>query len=145
MLLSKANLVVVKVAGTDKKDPVLHQVHIEDDGTTVASDGSVMMAVEPLEAAGRGRPAALPEFADEDEIPDGGVGVVPEVIIETIKNLPRGALGLELGFACVTKCLSGEGEEDGDSGGARSIELTTTDLNKKLKVEGRLSGSTLCQ
>ena len=125
MLLSKANLVTVKVAGTDKRDQVLHQMRVEPDGSTVASDGQAMLVVEPVSE----RPEAMPDFDDETDVGDGGAGFSPAVVNDALRNIPKGALGLELGFVAVT----GLDEEDG------KVELTATDLNKNLKVEGPLA------
>jgi len=125
VLLSKANLAPIKVAGADKRDQVLHQLRVEADGTTVASDGSAILAVEPIDD----RPAAMPDFKTETDVGEDGAGIPPEIVTEALRNIPKGNLGLELGFVAVT----GYNEEDG------TIELTATDLNKNLKVEGQLS------
>lgn len=129
MLLSRANLAVLDVAGRDPKDPVLNQVRIEADGSTVASDGAVLMAVSPV----TGVPTAFPEFpgvgvAAGVVAAEGGLGLPPEIAAQCRRDMPRGALGLGLGFAAVT--LVGAGPTGG-------VELTTTDLNRHLKVEGR--------
>lgn len=129
MILSNANLCVVQIALRDKSDPVLHQVRVEPDGTTVASDGSSFMVVSPVLE----RPPALPDFDGEDEaqeqvVREEGIGLVPEVATQAKRDIPKGALGIELGFAVLTKC--GEGRQ-------ASAELTTTNLNRNLKVEGK--------
>ena len=114
------------MAWKDKRDLELHQVRVEPDGSTVASDGNVMLAVSPV----KGYPRGLPEMPDEKKVEDG-VGIPIEIVTEALKNIPKGSLGFELGYAVVTKC---EGE-----GAAGTIELTTTDLNKRLKVEGPIA------
>lgn len=116
---------VRKVAGRNKRDPVLHQVHIEGDGTTVASNGHAMMVVQPVEA----EPQAMPEMEDECEVPDDGIGVDLEVIDETLSDLPKGNLSLELGFAVLTECEPT----------TRTVQFTTTDLNRNKTVEGKLA------
>jgi hypothetical protein len=128
MLLSRANLSVIDIALKDSTDPVLHQMHVEPDGSTVASDGSVLMAVSPVTE----RPAAMPEFSGEANAQktlaaEGFLGVLPNVVSQARRDMPRGALGLELGFAALT----------GNQPGRAGVELTTTDLNRNLKVEGR--------
>lgn len=129
MLLSRANLQVLDVVLRDKADLVLHQIRVEPDGSTVASDGHVLMAVSPVTE----RPPAFPEFPGEAEAEnqiqtEGGIGINPEVTAKARRDIPRGALGLELGFAAITGC--GPGRQN-------SVELTTTDLNRHLKVEGK--------
>ncbi|MBW1779369.1 MAG: hypothetical protein JRL30_01395, partial [Deltaproteobacteria bacterium] len=104
MLLSKANLAPIKVAGADKRDQVLHQLRVEADGTTVASDGSAILAVEPIDD----RPAAMPDFKTETDVGEDGAGIPPEIVTEALRNIPKGNLGLELGFVAVT----GYNEED---------------------------------
>jgi len=128
MILSKANLQVLDVASHNNKDADLHQVHVEPDGSSVGSDGKVLMAVEGM----KDRPGTLPEFKGEEEAEgmlrkEGGVGLLPEVVHQARKDLPKGALAIELGYVAVTKV------EEGRSGG---VELTSTDLKKNLKVEG---------
>lgn len=127
MKLSRANLEVGRIASTDKADAELAQLHIEDDGSTVASNGRSMLVVQPMSEENMG--AAMPVMEDECGIPKGGVGIRLDVVDDTLGNLPKGNLALELGFAVVTNC-----DEQ-----TRSIELTTTDLNKRRKVEGRIS------
>lgn len=126
MKLSKANLQVVRVIGTDKSDEVLHQVRVDPDGTTVASDGKAIMVVEPVDQERGAR--SMPEFEDETAPGGDGIGVTPDVIKETLKNLPRGSLALELGYAVLTECS----EEK------REVQLTTTDMRMNKAVAGRM-------
>jgi len=125
MKLSKANLLARKVAGKDKSDPVLNQLWVEPDGTTVASNGNAMMAVEGVSKV----PSTLPDFEDEADVGADGCGLPVRLVDETLRNMPKGSLGLELGYAVVT------GYDDGKG----SVKLTTTDLNLHRTVEGRLS------
>jgi len=132
-VLSRANLVVGKVAHRDAAEGDLHQVWIGPDGETAASDGGVLVVVEPIS----GRPGVIPEKDGEHGAEAmlrargaAGVGVLPEVIEAALKNVPRGALR-ELGYAVMTKLVV--------EGGGEGIELTSTDLRKDLKVEGGLA------
>ncbi len=129
MKLSKANLLTVKVASQSKNDPALNQVRVEEDGTTVAADGQVVMVVEPAEYGDRGIPPGLPDFKNEIDIPEGGLGIPVDIVEETLRNIPKGKLGLELGYAVLTGL-------DQDK---RSLEITTTDLNMHRKTEGKLA------
>ena len=91
---------------------MLHQIRVEPDGTTVASDGKALLAVEPCgEVEG-----VLPEFEDEVGVGEDGIGLPPKLVEKVLKNIPKGNLGLELGYAVITGC-----SED-------SVELSTTDL-----------------
>ena len=125
MKLSKANLLARKVAGKDRSDPVLNQLWVESDGTTVASNGNAMMAVEPVGEV----PSTLPEFEDEVSIGEKGCGLPVKLVDEALRNMPKGNLGLELGYAVVTGY-----DED-----KNAVKLTTTDLNLNRSVEGRAS------
>lgn len=122
MKLSRANLLAVRVAGVDRKDEALRQLRVERDGSTAASDGTAIMVVEPV---GDAASAAFPSLsAGEVSVGVGGVGLGKEVAEETLKNMPRGMLGVELGYAVMSR--------NDDRGAA----LTTTDLSKEQTVEG---------
>ncbi len=125
MILSKANLVAVKVAAADKSDPALHQLHVEADGTTVASNGNAILAVEGLNE----KPVSMPRFEVEGEIDDEGIGIQPEVVEEALRNMPKGNLRLELGFAAITIADTEKGV----------VELTTTDLVLEKKSKGKMA------
>ena len=123
-LLSKANLQVAKVAAADKEDAELAQVWVEEDGSTVASNGAAMMVVEPL----RGVPPGLPDMGDVP-VADGGVGLPLGLVVEVQKNLPKGNLALELGFVAIKEC----------EGRGGKIELACTDLRVEKKAVGHCS------
>lgn len=127
MLFSRSNLAAVRVASRDKSDLPLHQLRVEEDGTTVASDGHVVMAVEPLEVEERKRPDGFPPASESGEV-DGrdGFGVLPDVVETAIRNMPKGANAL-LRFAVLTKNIGGR------------VELSSTDLTKWQRVEGRVA------
>jgi len=129
MKFSRANLQVVRVVTRNKADTVLRQVRIDADGTTVASDGNAVMAVEPVSEDTIREESALPAFASETDVPEDGVGLVPEVVTEAIRNLPKGNLALELGFVVLTDCSEKE----------QQVALTTTDLKMNKTVEGYMA------
>lgn len=130
MLLSRASLTAAEVAGRDPGDEVLHQLAVESDGTTAASDGRVLLAVGPVTE----RPRAFPDFpgeagAEAEVRASGHAGIPPEVAARALRDMPRGALGLELGYAALTRCEPGRG----------GVGLTTTNLNRNLTVDGMRS------
>lgn len=125
MKLSRANLLVREVVTKNKKDPALHQVHVDEDGTTVGSDGTIIMAVEPVTE----EPQAMPEFEDEQEAPPQGLGIMPGVVDKVLRNIPKGNLGLELGYAVLT-------HHDVEN---REVSMATTNLNQTQVTEGKLS------
>ena len=129
MILSRANLLAVAMAEVSPHDQSLHQLHIAGDGSTAASNGTSLLAVSPMTE----KPPSMPEFPDETSVPQHGVGVLPEVVGEVLKTLPRGNLAIELGYAAITKVKKGE------DGTYRSVEITTTDMNQNRRLEGKLA------
>lgn len=84
MLLSKTNLSVVNVVSTDKHDRGLTGVRVEPDGSTVASNGRMILAVGPAR-----QDIAFPDVGTRSG--PGKLGKVLEAnhIKEAIKNLPK--------------------------------------------------------
>jgi hypothetical protein len=122
VLLSKVNLAVAGIAGTDKKDPVLNRVHLEADGTSVASNGRAVMAVAPVVPE---RAAAFPRVEDEEAEPGPtGVGVSLSTVADASKAIPKADKHPSLGYVQVTRC------------DAREVELMATDGVRKRKVSG---------
>jgi hypothetical protein len=81
MILSRANLAVREVVGDTEG---LNVVHIDPDGSTVASNGRVLLAVGPVDAArvqmpgvGQAAPGAF------------GVNVPPKTIDIAVRNIPK--------------------------------------------------------
>lgn len=119
MLLSKANITVEGIAATTDADPPLNCIHIAKDGTTVAANGRMMMAVEPV--------AENSFFPIEEraELPEEGVSVPLHLIAQLRKNLPRDKRPV-MQQAAVTKCTR------------EKIEMTTISKTEERKVAGRL-------
>lgn len=83
MILSKSNLLVVGIVHPDKKIPVLNNVHIERDGSTVARNNKVLIMVSPV----------LPEVKEKLEaiLPETEMNVVTVssgTINSVLKSLP---------------------------------------------------------
>ena len=86
MLYSKANLYVAKVASKDTIDRGLHGVRLEADGSTVASNGRIVMAVSPVDP----ERASFPPEAGDLIDPGGDGMVIPvDAIEKTLKNISR--------------------------------------------------------
>ena len=122
MLLSKVNLAVAGVASTDKTDPVLNRVHLEADGTSVASNGRAIMAVAPVVPE---RAAQFPRVEDAEAGPGpGGVGLSLSTVADAGRAVPKADKHPSLGYVQMTKL------------DAREIELMATDGVRKRKVSG---------
>lgn len=83
MILSKSNLLVVGITSVDKKMPVLHNVHVEGDGTTVARNNKALIMVSPV----------LPEIKEKLEtiLPESDAEVVTipsDTISSVLKSIP---------------------------------------------------------
>lgn len=88
MILSKSNLKAIAITVIDKAIPVLNNLHITRDGTTIATNGKVMMAVSPV----------LPQIKErvplkeKGKIPREGVTISSETIKEVLKTVPKDSM-----------------------------------------------------
>lgn len=86
MILSKQNLLIVQVAAVDKAIPVLDNIHITQDGTSVASNGKVLVAVSPV----------IRELKEKIPLKETkakhSVTISSETVKEVIKNMPKDLL-----------------------------------------------------
>lgn len=112
MIYSRANLAVKDIAHKSKKEVALHRVHLENDGSSVATDGRALMAVGPSEER---RAATFPDhvIGTHTAPEDDGVGVLPSQVAEVERMMPRGKAPLS--YAAMTKCTD------------RVVELAATD------------------
>lgn len=117
MLLSKANLLIIQVASTDANRAELTGLRIEADGSTVASNGFILLAVEPLAAA-----EATPTRVVGAGMLEAGVTVYREDVAEVLRALPK---ELEMQVAAVRERADG------------FIEFTTRNRRQERKVAGR--------
>jgi hypothetical protein len=121
MIFSKANLEARMVASTDEFDQGLHGLRVESDGSTVAGNGKMMLAVSP---ASRTR-ARVPDVGEEADVNASGLVLTLDHVDDVIKNMPK-TKKPELQYSVMTK---GHG-----SGGGR-VELTTYDMRRVKKIE----------
>lgn len=119
MLLSKTSIMVMGVAESGGDEDVLTGVHIAGDGTTVASNGRMMMAVEPV-----AEESFFP-IEDRAEVPREGVTVPVHLMEQVRKNLPREKRAV-MQQAAVTKCGDGK------------IEMTTISKTEQRTAAARL-------
>lgn len=120
MLISRANLAVAAVASKKAQLPGINRVHLCEDGTTVAANEHMLLAVGPVkpEAA-----AAFPMVeSGSTSPPPGGIGLPLELCRDALRNMPRA--DLEKQYARITRA-----DED-------AIGLMTTDGIKKDEVTG---------
>lgn len=86
MILSKANLTAVVIAADDKTVPMLNNLHVEADGTTVAANGRCMLAVSPVPDEVRG---GLGYMDDSGSL--GDITIAADTVREVMRNMPRDA------------------------------------------------------
>lgn len=86
MIYSKANLLVLKVASKDQFDRGLNGVRFEPDGSTVASNGRVVMVVSPADE----NRAKFPEKVGDQMGPgDEGLVMTLEAVEKTVKGMSK--------------------------------------------------------
>lgn len=85
MIISRTNMEVVSVTKHDKV-PVLNNVHIQQDGTTIGSNGKVIMAVSPTKDFIR---KTLGEQLGNDPLDEKGLTIDSDIIKDVLKNTPR--------------------------------------------------------
>ena len=88
MIYSKANLSVVGAASTDAKDGALHGVLFEADGSTIAGNGSALLAVGPVDYSER---IVFPSrIGKKYDPPPEGLLINIRSVEKILKNLPKG-------------------------------------------------------
>ena len=85
MLLSKSNLSVVAVASRKEFDRGLNGVRIEPDGSTVAGNGKVLMAVSPVDGAR----IHFPEVGERASVGERGVVLRNDHVEEALHVIPN--------------------------------------------------------
>ena len=120
MLFSKSNLMVGKVASTNVADLGLNCIRLNSDGSTVAANGKVIMAVGPVDE----KRTHFPDVGEQTTPGEKGVSVPLDLMEKVVKNLPRDKNPR-------TQTVAMTKPKD-----ARKIELTTTDMRHVQRVEG---------
>lgn len=88
MIYSKANLSAIKI--TTGAPPELALLHLAPDGSTVASDGRVMIAVSPVDSSSP-RPQLGGGGQEVAPAPGVGTNLRPEIVGQILRNMPREA------------------------------------------------------
>lgn len=83
MILSRSNLLAVQ--GTSKDSPILDNLHIAKDGTTVAFDGRALLAISPVTQEMQEKVTLTDTGPHANE---QGITVSTESVKEVLKNLP---------------------------------------------------------
>lgn len=87
MIFSKANLTAVDIAKADKRIPALDNLHLRADGTTIAANGSCVLAVSPVKSADAARvPIEATKMLTDAET------VSSETVREILRGMPRDTL-----------------------------------------------------
>lgn len=86
MILSKANLSAVTIAADDKTVPMLNNLHVAADGTTVAANGRCIIAVSPVPSE-----VASTLGYMENSGSHGDLTIAADTIKEVLRNMPRDA------------------------------------------------------
>ena len=118
MILSKANLSIASMTKADKNIPALDTLHIQEDGTTVAANGSALVAVSPVNADIKSK---VP--LDESDM-IGSATVYSDTVGEVLKNMPRDSMFGGVLEHCDFKNVGGE--------------FTLTDGKRTRKISGKI-------
>lgn len=121
MILSKTGLQVLLVTKNDKI-PVLNNIHIRKDGTTVGSNGKTILAISPVGKVPR---ETLKDRIGDDELEEG-ITVAEETAKDVLKNIPRDVQFKGLLEHCNVKPT-----------GERSVEFTMTDGKRPKSIKGK--------
>jgi hypothetical protein len=124
MIISKSNLQVLLVTKNDKI-PVLNNIHIRQDGTTVGSNGKTILAVSPVSMEAR---ATLKDRIGDDALLVEGVTVAEETAKDVLKNIPKDIQFKGLLEHCNVKV---------DAESERGVEFTMTDGKRPKVIKGK--------
>lgn len=120
MLFSRGNLMVAKVASENPMDAGINCVHLEPDGSTVAANGKIVMAVGPVDES----KIHFPDVGPQATPPSRGLSLPLDLVDDAIKNLPKDKL-VSLQHVALTQ------NKD-----ERKVELTCTDRQRERRVAG---------
>lgn len=115
MLLSKANLEVIKVASGNTEDVGINCIRVNIDGSTVATNGKVIMAVSPVDPTR----IHFPDVGEQVEPANysaSGIGIPLETVEKILKNIPKDK---RPALQHVALCKDRE---------SRKVKFTTTDM-----------------
>lgn len=119
MIFNKANLMVSKVASQHERDRGLNCVHLNPDGSSVAANTKMVMAVGPVDES----KAHIPDVGEQTSPGPNGVSIPLDLVDKAIKNLPRAEPRLQ------NIAMTINSDE-------RKVELTTSDLRLQQRIAG---------
>ena len=130
MIVDRRSLAVQEICEDDNERFAIGCVRLEKDGTTVTTDGMLLLAVEPSGLD-------TDDYPDVGtvEIPEGGVIIPADIAREAVKNMPKSLPHEVLNACAVTKA------EPNKDGGDGEIELTTTDLKRTRRIGSPTTGT----
>ena len=114
MFLSKSNLVAVEASSGNLADGAMAGVKVESDGTTIATDGSVMLIVEPVKPG----MVQLPPVGELLKLGAKGAVFAASIFKKALRNLPGSKAGAGMQYAACTERVDGK------------LELTTIGLGQ---------------
>jgi len=123
MIISKSSLQVLLVTKNDKI-PVLNNIHIREDGTTIGSNGKTILAVSPVGAEVRN---TLKDRIGDDPL-SSAITVAEETAKDVLKNIPKDTQFKGLLEHCNVKI---DPESD------RGVEFTMTDGKRPKVIKGK--------
>lgn len=122
MILSKGNLQVVLVTKDDKNIPVLDNVYVAPDGSTVGSNGRVMLAVSPVKKKVE---KSVP--LEAGTVPEEGVVLPSSFIKAVMRDIPK-----DREFGGLLEHLSVRAEN-----GEPEVTVKITDGKRAQSIKGR--------
>lgn len=115
LILSKSNLIIHELTAADKAIPVLNNVCIDKNGSTIAANGKVLIAVSPV-------PDNIKKNVPLQESKSSESVVSSETIKEVLKQLPK-----DMNFGGLLEYC------DFDNG-----TFTSSDGRRKKKIEAKI-------
>lgn len=125
MILSKSNLFVIEVTKPDTKITVLNNMHIEEDGTSVARNSKSIIMVSPV----------LPEIKEKliKVLPEQSCSVVT-VPAETALSVLK-SIGTDKQFKGLLEHTDLQTNDDGET--LEELKFTLTDGKRKRSISGK--------
>ena len=131
MLLSRANLAVLGAAASDRGRYALNGVLVDPDGTTVASDGAMLIACEGTGAYVDA--ASAPDCMKGAHVPADGLILPAELCADALRNIPKRTYNNPfhtlVGMSAVEQLHDVAGHD------VHRVELTTTDGERTKRVD----------
>lgn len=120
MIFSKGNLMVSQVASKNPSDLGINCLHLNADGSTVATNAKIIMAVGPVQED----KVRFPDVGDQTTPGTQGVSIPLDLIEGVVKNLPKDKKP-QLQHAAMTR-----GRDPA------KVEFSTTDMRHEQRIAG---------